>query len=305
MSDGLTERVQDAAAALGYRANVSARNLRLSRTMTIGLIYERMDTPVYQDFLAGLTATADRHGYSILVSNADGNAEHYRQLVRRLYERRVDALLLSTPRDVRPELEPFVTAGVPTLALFGRGDDCADIPLATVPQGRALTVGAKRLRALGHQRALYLANAASLADRWRAVSRAARGVGLDPVLRIVPDGLTPDELRTHLEEQLSLERDATAIFAHGRHLGGLLAAIDALGESIPADRSVVTFTDSRLTVGLINPPLSSIHVDTVEFGERAIDILEAWLAGQPPRNINLLDLAAWQETQSVATAPTR
>lgn len=304
VSESLSERVREAAVTLGYRANVGARNLRLSRTMTIGLIYERMDTPVYLDFLEGISATADRYGYSILVSNGGSDTELYRQLVQRAYERRVDALLLSTPRDCRAELEPFIAAGVPTLALFGRSEDCSDIPLATVPQGRTLNIAAKRLHELGHRRILYLSSAASLADRWRSVENATTGVGLRPVRHIVPDGLSADELRQHLTQLLTGE-DATAILAHGRHLGGLFGAMNALGESIPEDRSLVTFTDSRLTVGLIDPPLSSIHVDTVEFGERAIDMLEAWLGGERPRNITPLDLATWQETQSVGPAPTR
>ncbi len=305
VSEGLSERVREAATTLGYRANAGARNLRLSRTMTIGLIYERMDTPVYLDFLEGMSATADRHGYSILVSNAASDPAHYRQLVRRAYERRVDALLLSTPRDVRAELEPFVTAGVPTLALFGRSQDCSDIPLATVPQGRTIGVAADRLHELGHRRALYISTATSLSDRWRSVEAAVSRAGLDPVRHIVESGIATAELREELSRVLAADPAATAIFAHGRHLGGLFGAINQLGESIPDDRSVVTFTDSRLTAGLIDPPLSSIHVDTREFGEQAIDIVEVWLGGSPPRNVTALDLASWRETESVAAAPTR
>jgi LacI family repressor for deo operon, udp, cdd, tsx, nupC, and nupG len=303
VSEALTDRVQEAAITLGYRANVGARNLRLSRTMTIGLIYEQMDTPVYLDFLEGMIATADRYGYSIIVSHAAGDTERYGELVRRSYEQRVDALLLSTPRGIRADLEPFLTAGVPTLALFGRGEDCADIPVATVPQTRAIGQAAKRLSELGHRRALYLSSATSLADRWRAVELALGRAGVEPVRAIVPDGLAAEDLRQHLVQLLAGEPDVTAMLAHGRHLGGLFGAIHQLGERIPEDRSLVTFTDSRLTIGLIEPPLSSIHVDTIEFGERAIEILEAWLGGKQPRNVIPLDLARWQETQSVAVAP--
>jgi DNA-binding LacI/PurR family transcriptional regulator len=102
---------------------------------------------------------------------------------------------------------------------------------------------------------------------------------------------------------LAAESAATAVFAHGRHLPGLYAALRRRGESIPGDRSVLTFTDSRLTPGLADPTPSAIHIDTVEVGRRAIGILDAWLAGEVPPNVSKLDLAEWQETASVAAAP--
>ena len=305
VSDCLTERVRNAAADLGYRANVGARNLRLSRTMTIGLIYEHMDTPVYLDILNGLTSAADAQGYSILVSSADGEIGRYRQLVRRLYERRVDALLVVAPRDVRSDLEPFVSAGVPTLALFGRGRDCKDISLATVPQQRAFESVARRLYDLGHRQVLYVGTGGSVANRWPVLEPACRAVGLEPHRRDFPRELSTEELRNRLEVVLEAESAATAIFAHRRHLAGLYAALGRRGESVPADRSVITFTDSRLTRGLTDPTPAAIHVDTVEFGRQAIGILDAWLAGEVPPNVSQLDLAQWQETPSVAAASAR
>ena len=305
VSAGLAGRVREAARSLGYRANVGARNLRLSRTMTLGLIYERMDTPAYLDFLEGMIATADQHGYSIIVSNADGDPRRYGELVHRAYEQRVEGLLLSTPRGVRRDLEPFVAAGVPTLALFGRDEQCADIPVVTVPEGRTTRAGMMRLRELGHRRVIYLSSESSLADRWRFIEPAARSAGIEPLNLVIPDDLQPDQHREHLQGLLTEHRDATVVFAHGRDLGGLVSAMARLGEGTPRDRSIVTFTDSRHTLGLIDPPLTSIHVDTVEFGERAIDLLEAWIGGVAPANVSRLDLATWEETASVGPAPAR
>ncbi|MDA0351638.1 MAG: LacI family DNA-binding transcriptional regulator [Chloroflexi bacterium] len=306
VSPDLSQRVSEAAERLNYRANVGARSLRLSRTLTIGVLFERMDGPVYLDILSGLTAAADAIGYSVIVANADGDIEHSRRYVQRLYERRVDALMLSGLRaSLRPDLEPFVRAGVPTLGLFGREREVRDIPVAITPQVAPLTEGMRRLRALGHQRVLYLENIGSLSNRWRYVESAAREAGLEPVRCPVVFNLSPTELHEALATILEAESTATAIFAHSRHVAGLNRAMRERGESIPRDRSVATFTDSRYTVGLMDPPLSSINVDTVEFGRRALAIVESWMNGKAPENITLLDLAEWHETGSVGVAPPR
>ena len=304
VSDCLTERVTSAASDLGYRANVGARNLRLSRTMTIGLIYEHMDTPVYLDILDGLSTAADARGYSLIVSTSGGDAARRREVLRRLYERRVEALLLVGHHHGRRDLDPFVSAGVPTLALLGRGRDFDDIPLVAVPRRRALARVAERLYALGHRRALYLGMSAHTGNRWSEVEPAFSAAGLEARVRDFPRGLSAEQLCAQFLPVLEAESGATAILAHGRHLGGLYAAIDRRGESIPADRSVVTFSDSRLLLGLTDPTPSAIHVDTAEFGRRAIDILDAWLGGDEPPNVSELDLAEWRETASVGPAPT-
>ena len=40
----------------------------LAASMTVGLIYEHMDTPVYLDILDGLSTAADARGYSLIVT---------------------------------------------------------------------------------------------------------------------------------------------------------------------------------------------------------------------------------------------
>lgn len=306
VSDGLSARVNEAAEQLGYRANVGARSLRLSRTMTIGIVFERMDAPVYLDILTGLTAAADSIGYSVLVTNSDGDIARYCEFVRRLYERRVDALLLPGLRGaVRDDLEPYVRAGIPTLGLFGRERESRDIPVAIAPQDRQLAEAMARLHQLGHRRVLYLESMGSLSSRWRQVETTARAHSMEPAVHALPFDQSTEQMREELVGVLAAHPDHTAIFVHSRHVSGLNAAIRVRGESVPLDRSLTTFTDSRYTIGLTDPPLSSIHLDTIEFGRQSVEIIEAWLAGEPPPNVSYLNLAGWRETGSIGPAPTR
>src|SRR5690606_29970061 len=88
----LVARVWAAAEELGYRPNVAARGLRLARTMTIGAVFNRLESPVALEVFDGLGEAAHKHGYSVLVANAGGSAEEYQVVLQRLFDQRVDAL---------------------------------------------------------------------------------------------------------------------------------------------------------------------------------------------------------------------
>src|SRR5439155_17392308 len=54
-------RVHSAAAFLGYSPNEAARSLRLSRTMTLGIVLQQLSGPGLLEFVEGLGSGADEH----------------------------------------------------------------------------------------------------------------------------------------------------------------------------------------------------------------------------------------------------
>jgi LacI family transcriptional regulator len=56
------QRVLDAVAALGYRANVAARGLRFSRTVTVGLLLPDLSNPMYVSIVRGTERAAHELG---------------------------------------------------------------------------------------------------------------------------------------------------------------------------------------------------------------------------------------------------
>ena len=304
VSEQLLERVLSSARELSYRANEAARGLRMARTLTFGVVFQRLDSPAQLDMLNGMTAGSDERGYSLLLTNALGDEEQYRLLIRRLFERRVDALFLTNPTGVREELEPFMAAKVPVLALFRRGEDCADIPLLTVPTDRAVEQALQRLAALGHRSIAYLATETSMRGvRPAALESSATAAGLRLRREVLADGPAGESLTDLVRSMTAPGDGATAIIVSYVHLSPLMNALHNLDLSIPDDVSVLTFNDSSFTDGLISPPLASIHVDTEELGHRAAMLVADWLEGEEPPNSTRLDLASWTERGSVGPAP--
>ena len=304
VSEELLERVLSSARELSYRANEAARGLRMARTLTFGVVFQRLDSPPQLDILNGMTAGSDERGYSLLLTNARGDQDQYCLLIRRLFERRVDALFLTNPTGVREELEPFLASKVPVLTLFRRGDDLADIPLLTVRTDRAVRPAVRRLAELGHRSIAYLSTETSTRGiRPAAVENAAAEAGLRCRREVLPDGPTGESMNDLVRSITAPDVGVTAIIVAYTHLNHLMRALHNLNLSIPDDISVLSFDDSQLTNELVWPPMSSIHVDSEELGRQAAILLADWLEGERPPDITMLNLASWTERDSVGPPP--
>ena len=120
------QRVEQAAAELGYVPNEAARSLRSDRTLTLGLIFFQLGPNRGVDLLDELGATVEQGGYSLLISTARGDPNNYSVLMRRFLERRVDGLFCSAPAR-----RPGPGAALPGRQRAGPGPD---LRRAGVPQ---------------------------------------------------------------------------------------------------------------------------------------------------------------------------
>lgn len=307
VSADLQARVRDSAVALGYRPNEAARNLRRSRTMTFGVVFGQFKNPVILDVLDGLGAGSEARGYSLMVTNANSTVDQYRLLIRRLFERRVDGIFVSGPVDVRPALEMFRSVNVPALALFTRGDDCADIPLLTASEDSGVDAAVRRLAELGHRTiAHFNAPGAELSRRPSSVQAAARDNGIELIAEYTSEEPTSEQMEAAISRVRARPNPATAIIVRYTNLPTLLRALGAIGLRVPDDLSVLTFTDSTITEGLTTPPIASIHTDTHELGRRAAELMANWIEGEEPPNVtDFDDLCSWVERASVGPPPAR
>ncbi|HYM34797.1 MAG TPA: LacI family DNA-binding transcriptional regulator, partial [Steroidobacteraceae bacterium] len=105
------QKVQRAAADLGYVMNEAARSLRNVRTQTVGLVFHELTGAFGIELLSSISSRLDAHGYCVFVATAQGENERYDKLVHRFLERRVDALLCVHGAGTGAALNRFVSAG--------------------------------------------------------------------------------------------------------------------------------------------------------------------------------------------------
>jgi LacI family transcriptional regulator len=295
------ERVRAAATHVGYQPNEAARGLRTTRTMTIAVLTVGLRTLPFLDFLDGFGAHAEAAEYTVLLANARNSEQQYRFLVGRLFERRVDGLLLVNPGELHEAARPFQETARPVLAAFGRGPSNASIPLVTTAELDAVRQGMHRLKSLGHTSIAYFDQAVALqSSRPGYVARAAAECGIACRVAMTDPDADGGVIRHNLVNALAAPTPVTAVAVTHGLVPQFIDAVRSLGLKIPGDLSVFTFSDSALIDPLIEPRLAAVHNDLVEMGGRTAKILIDWICdGVEPANVTDLGLSSWREMPSL------
>jgi DNA-binding LacI/PurR family transcriptional regulator len=272
--------VRETAERMGYRLNVSARNLRQQRTRTIAVVIEMtpsherlMSEPYPLLLLGGILQELTAAGQNMVLTTID--------------------LFIAAP----PSADGVI--------LLGQGvhDDAAAMVEATglpyVVWGAAhgpperIVVGsdnreggrlaAEHLLGRGRQRLLFLGDAehGEAEDRLRGFE--ARVATSDAaIVGNIPCAFTLAAGRAAVGPLLDARGlDFDGIFAASDAIAmGAIEALQARGHNVPGDVSVVGFDDSP-GAALFSPPLTSIRQDWAFGGELLAQKVLAKVAGQP------------------------
>jgi DNA-binding LacI/PurR family transcriptional regulator len=304
ISEGLRDRVLEAAARLGYGGpDPAARRLRTGRTGALGLIFTDRLPYAFDDeaavlFLRGVAGALENSGAGLLLIPTSPTREEGSRVVRAAA---VDGFLVFSTPTGDPRLEAALARGLPTITV----DEPLDVPTPFIgidDRGGA-EAAARHLVELGHERVAVLAFPEYARDdetlpfdvpRERLAGyRAGLGDAWDPALVLTAYANRQDTGRRLLGELLEIEPTPTAVLAMSDAFaaGVVRAAIDA-GLRVPADLSVVGFDGVPLSE-LTEPPLTTVVQPTEYKGELAAQSLLRALepgggegdGGDPPRTI--------------------
>ncbi len=109
------ERVEAAARELAYRPSTTGRALRTGKTMTLGLVVQRIANPFYGELADRIQHHAAQRGYSLLVAGTGRSREQETEYFEELIARNVDGVILA-PRWYG-DVTPLVAAGTPLVTV--------------------------------------------------------------------------------------------------------------------------------------------------------------------------------------------
>lgn len=286
-------RVLRVAEELNWVPNSAARMLSGARTDTFGLVLARnpatlSNEPFYMEFVAGIESVLTTRSYALMLQVVPDLATEIATYRKWASERRVDAVFVVDVRvdDERiPVLEklemPAVVVGDPSLAgaLTSVWTDDAS--------GAAEVV--RYLAELGHRR---LGRVAGLRDlghvriRDGAFASAAERTGVQ--MQTVHTDFSGDGGAVATRALLAEENAPTAIVYDNDLMAVAgLSVISELGQSVPADVTLVAWDDSTLC-RITHPPLTAMGHDVVAYGAVVAKRLFGLLAGEEA----VADLAA-------------
>ena len=278
VSAATRERVHWAIDQLGYRPNLSARNLRLRRAGLIAVAVPEIDIPYFAELTRHVVQAARESGYTVLIDQTEGRLEAERFVLSGMNPGTVDGVLFSPLGIERHEFDnrrggtPLVLLGE---RITGTGVDHVaidNVAAAADATAYLLGRGRRRIAALGHQEPRGGGTAPRRTEGYRRALRAA-GVPYDPSLVVH----TPSYHRRDgaLAMAAALDRGARpdAVFCYTDLLAlGAIHTLHERGLRVPEDVAVIgidDIDDGRYS----NPTLTTIAPDKAEIARTALGLL--------------------------------
>ncbi len=280
VSEATSERVRQAAAELGYRCNVAARNFRARQTMNIGVLHGlgtlrptfSQGSRYFAALMDGITEGAFRHGYSVtlcpkLLGQSPEDA---------MSDGRFDGLVWYSSVSTDENISALAGCSVPLVLLHTSSSQFGGRHPSVVcdnHQGMRLAVG--HLAELGHRRIAFamevhpvISESVVRCDEFLA---AMKERGLRSEDSIVQVGWNWDGI----DEYLASGPHHTAIIAENDGVASeFVARAQARGLKVPDHLSVIGF-DSTDFCWESRPALTSVRQPLTEMGSFAIDQLVA------------------------------
>lgn len=283
VSDDTKARVLQAVEQLNYRPSSLARALVRQETQTIALIVPDNMNPFFAELARGIENFGFAAGYNVLLCNSDHNISKELAYLDMLISKRVDGVIYMTADTHVEQLQPLLHSKVP-LVTFDRDYPGIDaIMLDNFGGGYA---AGRYLLDLGHRHIGCVGGpdtGTRSADRVRGVQQAMTQAGLpcEPEYAFIGDWSFQSGLEA-ARHFLSLPVPPTAIFACNDVMAiGALSYLQRAGMRVPEDVSVMGF-DNITLAGFSSPPLTTIAIPILEFGQQLCQMLLDRINGQLP-----------------------
>lgn len=281
VSPATAERVQLAAAALGYRRNSLAGSLRDKRTFVLGVLHGAavarprfsFGSRYFAALMDGIVEGAFEHGYSVTLCPkllGDSQAEG-------ISDGRFDGLIWYQRRDTMEDEQTAASCRLPMVFIHSSiGGTNSIWPSVSCDNDQGALLALQHLADLGHKKVAFIiepwAQNGEGITRIESFRTACQLVGLrgDVVL------FSPD-----LPEKLTfMDEGYTGVLAwNDEAAGALMGRLIDQGRKLPQDLSIIGF-DSTSYCGELTPKLTSVHQPLHEIGQKAAEILIRQISGE-------------------------
>jgi LacI family transcriptional regulator len=282
-SPAMRERVLEAVEELGYEPDLLAQSMRRQTTLSVGFIVRDISNPLFAEIALGAETTLRESGYSMLLTNSEGqprlDADHLRLFMRR----RVDGLLLSLAAEDDAETLRILRH-LDTPAVVLDRDLPSDISAARLlfdhRQGMREAVG--HLLELGHRRIALIAGAPvrPTTERRAGLAAAFADRGLPATFDVLDGMFAVEHGERAMHSLLDRAEPPTAVIVGGNELlAGVLTVVADAGLQLGRDLSLVSCDDIALT-RVYRPAIAVIGRDNRRMGDAAAGLLLRRMAGE-------------------------
>ena len=279
VSAKMREKVEKAAADLGYSPNALASSLTTGRTKLIGLVSNNFHNPIFLQVFDLLTRKLQNCGLRPLLLNLHGDYDA-QTAVRMLQQYSVDGAIVASSTLSPDFSKAFRDAGVPVVNSFGRYSDKPDVHIVGVDNRECGRMAARTLVERGYKNLAFLGGPQS------ATSTQGRHEGFLDELKNHPDVTQTHSFATaysfkagrrEMERLIQRGDMAEAYFCGDDVLSiGALSALKDAGLDVPGDVGVIGFNDMEMA-GWENIGLTTISQPIDQILQLSVDLMTSML----------------------------
>jgi LacI family transcriptional regulator len=282
-SEDTRRRVLEVAERLGYQPNISARNLKGSRSGLIGVMALDLTNQYGLEIIRGIADELAEAEREMLINATYQDAWRERDRVEFLGRGLVDGVLMVAPVLEDQTLSLLHRRKLPCVVVDPRRLD-VPLPRITVDNYHGMRAGTQHLIDLGHRRIAYIRGDADLEStsiRFQGFRDALRLAGTEVEEQLVAscDFTYAGGFRT--AARLISEHRPTALVAGADLIAlGAIDAARAVGLDVPGEFSVVGFDDLPQAAQTF-PGLTTVRQPLHDMGMMAARALLSLIDGQP------------------------
>ncbi|PTY37505.1 transcriptional regulator [Saccharospirillum sp. MSK14-1] len=296
VSEGLRQRIFEAAETLGYIPNRGPDILSKSTSRAIGVLLPSLTNQVFADVLKGIEAVTEPAGYHLMLAHYGYSPDVEERTLASLLSYNVDAVLLSESQHTDRTLRMLETAGVPTVELM----DTRNPPIHQAVGFDNVAAARAMVEAMierGRRHILYLAvrlDARTL-QREEGYNQAMRAAGLQPQTLRRAERSSYSVGATLLDEVLQQYPQADGLFCTNDDVAiGAYFECVRRGLEVPGQLAIAGFHGHDVGQ-VMAPQLASVVTPREAMGTRAAQALLARLRGETVKDA-IIDLGYRIET---------
>lgn len=275
-------KVYEAAEVLHYYPNAIARAMARQRTDKIAYLICKKGATILDEFYAGICEgimrTAYRSDYQLLISNA----EDWRLTAGTAQSKQIEGVILGG--NAQAELVSELQSQNVAVVLVNNRMAGFDLPCVVSDERGGVRQAIEHLIGKGHRRIAMIAGRFSpytAGARYNAFLEVMRdhGLALDASSVKMCDPDVECAAQAALELLRQPNRPTAILGANDIIAAGAIKAARRLGLRLPEDLAVIGFDDSTICP-VLEPALTSVHIDCRRMGELCMERLKALLDGE-------------------------
>ncbi len=280
------EKVKKAIDKLGYIPNVLARNLRLEKTNTIGLIIPDVDNGYYTEITKNIEKNLREYGFITFLCNTFYDERLEKLYINSLIQQKVAGIIIGYGLINKSSYEVFYKYKTPAILMDDKIEiDEFDIPCIEINNFNGSMLAVKHLNSIGAKKICFasepLFNRTSNL-RFEGFLKAIEKLGYrenDRVLCIENNQYSKIEMGYNIGAQILLNNTIDAVFASSDQLAfGIMQRLKEHNVNIPNEIAIIGYDDIQLSI-LVTPTLTTISQPKALMARKSVEMLLTMING--------------------------